>query len=809
MIISFTGTNSNFIGDGFFDNNDSLEGLDPVTVSSTQLVISNPDTGFLLTINGSNMALSEGNDGDPISGTVNSIFFEQNGVPQGSITNVSIGLVPFIGALDLITNTGDLSQIAALFNSQGPLTLDASAATGSIDMVDGLEDLLVLLTQPITINGSSNDFDRLLGGIGSDTINIGSNFFGEHVVEASAGNDTINFSGVSSETFVWLDYDLDFVPNGVGPITFTIDGVANTGTISGAGFTDTLVNVSAILEADGLGLEGSAANDVFVVDAGPDGWFNLRGNEGVDSYTITLSGGGRLSFNFGDDQAPFDGLVINLATGVIANDGFGNMEQITILGGDGRLEIRGTDNADSMTGSDRDESFITEQGNDTVDGGEGFDRIRYDRSGVGPVFVDLEAGTATGTWDGFAFTDTLIDIEYVRGSRTGNDTLIGDGDANILNGRGGDDILSGGGGDDTLYGEQGNDTLSGGDGTDTAVINANRADATITLVMGALQITAGFETTVVMSDVENIQFLDETIQFSDFVEAVDQSGTPDSDTLTGEGGNDTLSGGASGDLISGEGGSDALSGGIGFDTIDGGSGNDTLLGQDGFDSLFGGDGNDSLTGNNGFDTLDGGAGNDTLFGGLGLDTLLGGDGDDLLSGQAGFDQLEGGADNDTLNGNSGADTLLGEDGDDVLNGGINNDLLNGGDGDDTLNANNGADTLFGGAGDDRLEGNAGSDTLDGGTGNDVLRGGIGADTFVFSVGSGDDRIADFQNNIDTFQLDSALLSNMSPSANDLLAFASVDADGFVVLTFGDDSLTFTGITNVNALLDDVSFTGLG
>ncbi|WP_299587683.1 CARDB domain-containing protein [uncultured Tateyamaria sp.] len=281
------------------------------------------------------------------------------------------------------------------------------------------------------------------------------------------------------------------------------------------------------------------------------------------------------------------------------------------------------------------------------------------------------------------------------------------------------------------------------------------------------------------------------------------AGEGGNDTLSGESGNDTISAGAGSDSVDGGDGNDNLSGGIGFDTIEGGSGNDTLIGQDGFDSLMGGGGNDSLTGNNGFDLLDGGDGDDTLLGGLGTDTLNGRDGDDLLSGQAGFDLLNGGADNDTVDGNSGADTLNGNGGDDVLNGGINNDVLNGGSGNDTLNAGNGTDDLSGGAGNDRLEGNAGSDRLNGGTGNDVLRGGIGADTFVFDAGSGDDRVADFQNNIDTVELSSALFMEDMPVAGDITNYASLDEDGFVVLTFGDDSLTFTGITNVNALVDDV------
>ncbi|WP_430450547.1 hypothetical protein [Rhodophyticola sp.] len=107
---------------------------------------------------------------------------------------------------------------------------------------------------------------------------------------------------------------------------------------------------------------------------------------------------------------------------------------------------------------------------------------------------------------------------------------------------------------------------------------------------------------------------------------------------------------------------------------------------------------------------------------------------------------------------------------------------------------------------DRLEGNAGNDTLDGGAGADVLKGGIGADTFVFGMGYGADRVADFQNGIDAIEIDAALLGGGAPEASDLVAYAGRDADGFLILDFGNgDTLTFTGVTNTGAVLDEVTF----
>ena len=80
------------------------------------------------------------------------------------------------------------------------------------------------------------------------------------------------------------------------------------------------------------------------------------------------------------------------------------------------------------------------------------------------MFVDLSTGIAQ---DGFGGTDILVNIERVRGSDKGDDTLIGDAGDNELDGRAGDDTLIGGGGDDSLRGRDGNDTLDGGVGQDS------------------------------------------------------------------------------------------------------------------------------------------------------------------------------------------------------------------------------------------------------------------------------------------------------------------------------------------------------
>lgn len=122
-------------------------------------------------------------------------------------------------------------------------------------------------------------------------------------------------------------------------------------------------------------------------------------------------------------------------------------------------------------------------------------------------------------------------------------------------------------------------------------------------------------------------------------------GTPDSDLISGLGGNDN---------IRGEDGIDFIDGGLGKDQISGGRGNDIILGGGDDDSIDGGNDNDDLSGGAGNDILIGGGGNDTVFGGSGNDTLSGSGGNDILIGFNGVN----GNELDHLTGFAGADTFV-------------------------------------------------------------------------------------------------------------------------------------------------------
>ena len=176
-------------------------------------------------------------------------------------------------------------------------------------------------------------------------------------------------------------------------------------------------------------------------------------------------------------------------------------------------------------------------GDDTQDGGAGFDAFDADASTASWVF-DLAAGSAV--WGG-SHSESLLNFEAIF-SGSGTDTLKGTSGVNTLQGGGGGDTLYGYAGADQLFGEAGNDTLWGGDGTDVL------------------------------------------------------EGGDGNDALEGGSGDDTLRGGAGNDSLKTSAGIDSFDGGDGSDTFDAGASNAswTVDLAAGTDTLTGGAGTDNF-----------------------------------------------------------------------------------------------------------------------------------------------------------------------------------------------------------------------
>ena len=633
--------------------------------------------------------LHAGDDTLDALGGFDRLRYDRSGV-TGVDANMATGVVT--GTWDGIAFTHQVSGVEYVRGSDSADVLTASINTQQFRGNDGADRFVLALNGTLTID----DFE-----VGTDTLDVTAlGVTGTEVdaalasasdvgggVQISLNGAIVTFSGVtaaeapnidyvgetsgnpSDQTFLFNDTDLTFQESSDGDdlynfsgltaayasVSYTgrpqgimvdIDGAANTGSVDkGVDGTDTFFDVANPMNlgfsTGGFGITGTEFADVFIIHTDASQWIGISGEGGGDSFTI--SGDGRVRLDY---SGAASGINADLSTGNIS-DGTGSSDTVT-----GNLwEIRATHHNDSIVGSDQNESFILRGGTDTLDGGLGVDRVRYDRNNVGDVEVDLTAGTASGLWDSIVFNHTLSGIEDIRGSGAGNDTLTGSADDNRIWGRGGNDSIRGEGGDDRLYGGEGNDTFDGGAGTDVldySLDEGNGATSGIDVTMtgiGVGTVVDGFGGTDTFTGIEQID------------------GTDFADRMVGHDGNNEFEGDDGNDTLNGAGGDDTLDGGDGTDILIGGDGNDVIYGgateDDLRDVVYAGAGNDFVDGGYGNDELRGDGGNDTISGGFGVDTVIGMSGDDVLTGQAWSDLIYGGDDNDFINGGFGYDRLNG------------------------------------------------------------------------------------------------------------------------------------------------------
>lgn len=302
-------------------------------------------------------------------------------------------------------------------------------------------------------------------------------------------------------------------------------------------------------------------------------------------------------------------------SGVSSDRIFGGSGNDTLMGGDDIDALKGGSGDDWLRGGNGNDFLEGDSGNDRLDGGADFDMVYYyDYYFTSGVNVSLATGLATGG----AGNDTLVGIEAVSGSQY-SDVLVGNSDANVLEG------------------DFGNDTLTGGAGSDVfryyshSAAYASGADEDIDTIT---DFVAG-----ISGDQILLPYYSSSYNNNPFAEGfarLTQSGADtlleiDTDGIFGTKTFFTLAilknvkkselvafnfEGWDPDQVIGTAGDDSLTGKNGNDLIYAGAGNDTLSGLQGADNLYGMDGNDRIDGGADFNYLYGGAGDDTLLGGL-------------------------------------------------------------------------------------------------------------------------------------------------------------------------------------------------
>jgi Ca2+-binding RTX toxin-like protein len=737
------------------------------------------------------------------------------------------------GGAEVFTVTANGTRVRFDRLDPAPFSIDIGTtenlvvnANGGNDSFSATGNLAALIK--VTVDGSTGA-DTLLGTNGIDLLLGGD---GNDFIDGQQGND-VAFLGAGDDVFQWDPGDgSDTVEGGDGTDTMLFNGSGGDEQfeISANGervrFTRNLGNivmdlndvekieVNALGGVDTITVNDLTGTDVTEVDidlgaatGGGDGSVDtvvVNGTNGNDVVQVLGSAGSvavvglPALVSITNAEAAIDQLIVNGGAGndIIRADMLGtDTVHLTLDGGEGNDALvgspdddvifgrNGNDVAFGLQGSDRaflgagDDLFVWNpgDGNDTVEGEDGSDRLIFIGSGdnenidispnggrvsffrdVGNITMDLNGVEgiffhALGGADNIVINDfsgtgiplfgVVVDLESAFGSG------VGDGQVDRV-------------------------TVAGTAGADT--IHIGGAGGTVAIV--------GASTPVAITHTEAIDKL--TVNGGGNNDVIDASALPAVQIGL------TLNGGLGADVLIGSQGDDLVVGGDGDDTALMGAGNDVFLWNPGDD-------NDTLEGQAGVDalvfvgaiigeqiTISANAGRATFFRDIATVTM---DTDDTEV--LGFNAL-GGADTITGNdmsgtdvtnvvvnlagslgvpgvGDSAPDTIIinATNGDDVIsvshnngvvtvsglaaqvtivgfeaandqiviNGLAGNDVItasglgtamgftaHGGDGNDILIGSDGDDTLSGEAGDDVLLGGPGLDVLDGGPGNNIV-----------------------------------------------------------------------------------------
>jgi Ca2+-binding RTX toxin-like protein len=495
--------------------------------------------------------------------------------------------------------------------------------------------------------------NTLYGGTGNDTVyavgseNIVYGGSDDDVLISYSSNNVLN--GESGNDMLIAAFVEDNVLSaGDGDDNVQISGTGNAADSGGGNDQLFIFNGDANILNGGDGndlLSDSYGNNTLVGGAGSD---TLTGGDGIDQADYSGSPNGvfvNLSpFFFSGTVGLSDGTIVNLSLvpSGVARDGYGGVGSTDTLSGIENIRgsafkdfLVGTSDNNVIEGGDSDDTLLAWEGNDTLLGGLGSDFLRGDSgddvlNGGGNLpglpssedadtasyqgmtsgaVVNLQTGVAS---DGMGGTDTLIDIEIVRGSNF-DDVIIG---GNATN--------------DTFERYEalaGDDIMDGGSGFDEVSYQLSTGSVVVDLASGTA--SDGLGGADLFTNMEYIR------------------GSNHADTLLGDDSDNRFRGLAGADLMDGRGGideadyslspngvianlgSDSYTGNVGFGDVTvpsgtardghGGSGSTDLLIS--IENLRGSETNDILVGSTDDNGLRGEGGDDVLIGGAGSDTF--------------------------------------------------------------------------------------------------------------------------------------------------------------------------------------------
>ena len=492
----------------------------PVTVAAAALLGNDADVdGDTLTI----LSVSNGVNGTVVLNPDGTVTFtpSANFVGQATFTYIATDgtadSAPATVTVNVINRPPVANPDTVTTAQDTPLVINPASLTGNDTDADG---------DPISIASvaSGTGGTAVLNGDGTVTFTHDANFFGAASFTYRV-SDGLADSAPATVTVIVDAAPIDIIWNGVSPSNTALPGsgalIATLGTVDpdhASGFTYSLVApvagfaVSAAgnvtrTSAMAVGLDttltirstdpfGVSLDEVFHIRASSTFNNTLNGVAGTDIFYGFL-GNDTLNGNGGDDTL------------------FGQSGNDKLNGGTGNDVLDGGSNSDVLNGDDGDDTLFGQSGNDTLnggtgndvlDGGTGGDTLNGNEGddtlivqgpdsardnltgGAGVDTADFSAFTAnlTVTLDGWnwatvggtcggANADRVRSVENFTGG-SGNDTINGDGNVNVLTGGGGNDTINGGGGDDFLAGGSGADRIIVDQGNDTIIFSAGFGD---------------------------------------------------------------------------------------------------------------------------------------------------------------------------------------------------------------------------------------------------------------------------------------------------------------------------------------------
>lgn len=522
--------------------------------------------------------------------------------PAGTLTlaqaGALIGLVEKTGGYTLTTagttGTADTLNLSQMFNSGHGWQLDYFVRDGNNLKMVLKDEAGQVNTVVFTDHFNGKAVELATDGV--DAVHLATDAIGNSAKASDSGDDLIFATNNSTTVAHWGST----ATANTGQDKFFFGGGANFFHGNGDDYVSFASSTDALIMTGPLNNSGSGKGTLYHTNADDSltptyvqtftGMQGITGTQGDDvlwgrapsanetiptnSSFFWISGGkgddiihdGGAGTTVVDYSGASGSVFINLDVGEVSGaDGNDTL--------DGIHKVKGSAFADIITGSSENDWIDGGGGGDIIDGGDGIDTIHYGDALSG-VSVDLGAPTPYAVYGGH--TDSLSNIENVIGSDHA-DVLIGDGNANWLNGRAGNDSIDGGDGTDTVSYE-----TYGAKNTHGVIVNLTD-EARGTVAAGSA--IDGWGNTDSLHSIENIT----GSEYADLI-----YGSADNNTLMGGAGNDTIYGGDGCDYIQGGAGNDILDGGgAEWDIIEGGDGNDTII-YDVADNMNGGGGTDTL-----------------------------------------------------------------------------------------------------------------------------------------------------------------------------------------------------------------------